>query len=188
MRRWSDDNNLQKAVSMRPGGGKLKGSQFERDIGAALSLWLSDGEKKDLLCRTVGSGGQYTFACTRGTNAGIPGDLRSQHPMADEFCKHFVIECKHWKDLNISQFLEKQGELYKALVKVRQEGVKENKSWMLIAKQNHKKTLLFMPSRVVCLDFHSIFSDTVYMYYFAQFIQIVTPGQAFHTVPDTSNG
>lgn len=175
---------------MRPGGGKEKGSQFERDMGAAISLWLSHGEKKDLLCRTVGSGGQYTFAATRGTVAGIPGDLRSQSPLADGFCNEFVMECKHWKNLNIHQFLEKQGELYDALQKVAKEGEKERKSWWLIAKQNHKKTLLFMPvqamstayaSGIVKLDFHILFSGTVYMYYLAEYLSSVQPEQLFNS-------
>lgn len=181
---------------MRPGGGKEKGSQFERDIGAALSLWLSHGEKKDLLCRTVGSGGQYTFASVRGVVAGIPGDLRSQSPLADEFCKHFVIECKHWKNLNLFQFMEKQGELYKALIKVKKEAEKEGKFWWLITKQNHKRTLLFMPIDAMRLaypagpinaNFHILFNGTVYMYYFAEYIQALRPEQIFVS-RDNSNG
>src|SRR5581483_12100766 len=101
---------------MRKGGGKEKGSQYEREIGYKLSLWLSNGARKDILCRTVGSGAQFTFSKSV---RGIPGDLRSQHELGDLFCQKFVLECKHWKDLELIRFLSAEGELYKAFLKVK---------------------------------------------------------------------
>lgn len=129
---------------MRPGGGKGKGSGYEREIGYILSLWMSKGVRKDLLCRTVGSGAQFTSAARRQEMMGIPGDLRSQHEISDDFCKKFVIECKFWADLEIDNFLVGKGELYKAVLKVAKEGTDLNKEWMLICKQNHKPSWIII--------------------------------------------
>ena len=125
---------------MKAGAGKNKGSSYEREVGYKLSLWLSKGERRDLLCRTVGSGAQFTS-----WNSGHPGDLRSQHELANKLCNAVAIECKHWKNLDILSFLLGRGDLYKAMLKVKKEGVKTNRSWMLIIRQNHKPDLLLSP-------------------------------------------
>lgn len=166
---------------MRPGGGKAKGSGFERAICEKISLWLSHGERKDLMCRTVGSGGQFTAAINRGTQAGLAGDIRSQDPIAEQLCKSFVIECKFWRDLEMVKFLDRQGELYAALEKVMLEGTTVKKSWMLVAKQNNRKELLFLPvtaldiSEKFKLDFHLLFNGTVYMCVLENFLTHVIP-------------
>ena len=41
---------------MRPGGGKAKGSSFEREIARILSLWWSKGTRDDIFGRTMSSG------------------------------------------------------------------------------------------------------------------------------------
>ena len=166
---------------MRPGGGKDKGGNYEREIGYKVSLWLSDGARKDVLCRTVGSGAQFTSSKQL---SGIPGDLRSQHPLADKFCERFVIECKHWKDLDILSFLLEKGELYEALKKVTKEGTDLKRLWMLIARQNRKPDLLFIPVEALAachytypikLRFHAIFDGRVYMYVLDEFLSAITP-------------
>lgn len=161
---------------MKAGQGKLKGGEYERIIGYKLSLWLSRGQRKDLLCRTVGSGAQFTFAQTRNQIAGIPGDLRSQDPLADEFCKRYVIECKFWRDLELIRFLNKQGELYEAYLKVKKEAEQLNKKWMLIARQNRRPDILFSSSPGFFLPGeHHLFSEDCYMYQLDFFLEKVTP-------------
>lgn len=164
---------------MKAGQGKNKGSEFERQVGYKLSLWLSHGERKDLLCRTVGSGAQFTFAKTRNQMAGIPGDLRSQDPLGDKFCNTFTIECKHWANLQIAHFLRGEGELYKALTKVKLEAAQLNKKWMLIAKQNHVPTILFIPNypEFNMSFFHRLFNDSVVMSNLEDFLLAFTPQQ-----------
>ncbi len=166
---------------MKPGAGKGKGSSFERKIGSQLSLWLSHGERHDLLCRTVGSGGQFTTACGK---AGIPGDLRAQAgSVAFQFCDRFVIECKHWRKLDMVQFLQGQGDLYKALEKVKQEAFTTCRSWMLVAKQNNRPTFLFMPQDIECDRYifplpivaHRLFNDTVILFQLDAFLKLVKP-------------
>lgn len=167
---------------MRPGGGKGKGSQYERDVGYKLSLWLSKGERKDILCRTVGSGAQFTASCSRDQLRGIPGDLRSQHELGNLFCEKYVIEAKFWKDLELHKFLNGEGDLYGALEKVSKEGKDLNKSWMLICKQNHRKDVIISPA---LLDFvlccmcpgHLLFNARCGMSLLDDFLKLITPDQ-----------
>lgn len=158
---------------MKPGQGKNKGSSFERAVGAKLSLWLSAGKRKDLLCRTVGSGAQFTFSKA---SQGNPGDLMAQDPIAFEFMSKTVVECKHWRSLDMIKFLNKKGDLYKALLKVRQEGNLAGKSWWLIAKQNNQPTLLLMPYLPSIhhhpnLEYHILFRSTVLLFQFENYLE-----------------
>lgn len=125
---------------MKPGRGKEKGGAFEREIAVELSLWLTGGQSKDVLVRSEGSGARFTAT----KNVGTPGDLMPKHPVAFEFCDQFVVECKHWKDLEFMKFLQGKGELMDALIKVRGEAQGQGKNWMLIARQNNRPTCLFI--------------------------------------------
>ena len=159
---------------MRPGGGKSKGSSYELEVGKTLSLWISKGERKDLICRTVGSGAQFTA-----TKLGKPGDLMAQDELAIKFFSKYVVECKFWKNLELIKFLYGEGELYQALLKVKGEADINKKFWWLVAKQNHRPDLLFMPAECVAachmngsfkVKFHAIFDATVYMYRLKDFL------------------
>jgi hypothetical protein len=166
---------------LRPGAGKNKGSEYERTVGYKLSLWLSGGQRKDLLCRTVGSGAQFTFAKTRNQIAGIPGDLRSQAEEANKFCNTYTIECKHWRDLEIIKFLNGEGELYEALKKVQGEATQLGKNWMLVARQNRRPDILLTGNSTSYGKFHHIlpchllFNEQVVMYQLDEFLKAVTP-------------
>lgn len=168
---------------MKAGGGKNKGGGFERDTGQKLSLWISQGLRKDLLCRTVGSGAQFTTAAQKSKSAGHAGDLMSQDPLAYELCNQYVIECKFWRDLKLIHFLDNRGDLYEAMKKIHLEGLSVNKKWWLIAKQNHQKDLLIMAPKKIYSDFlknplskprfHLLFSGAVMMYYLDDFLSLV---------------
>lgn len=140
---------------MRPGGGKYKGSGFEREIGAALSTWLSNGERDDLVTRTVISGGQFTQSAKSGKLRGVPGDLMSSHPVANQFFEQFVMECKFWKYLPLFELLfprpgnKTENELMYAISKVKGEAEQTKKPyWMLVARQNYQRTIAFMPPSI----------------------------------------
>lgn len=170
---------------MRPGAGKNKGSQFERDIGAKLSLWLSGGQRKDLLRRTVGSGAQFTACFKKGIMEGVPGDLTAAHPLAFEFCEKYVVECKFWRDLDFLNFLQRKGgkqSLYYAMKKVRKEAEDSGKKWMLIVKQNHRPELLLMGVTATFSAFttpwcpyHLLFGGTVILNILDEFLEIMVP-------------
>lgn len=127
---------------------KAKGSAFERDTAKELSLWLSSGLRPDLFRRTVLSGGQFTNYAKRGKSLGEAGDLAANHPDAMVFTDKVVIECKHWKEIDFYQVLWKKGLLWDALLKIKNEGTSVGKSWVLIAKQNNRPTVIFFPAPV----------------------------------------
>src|SRR5208282_2890367 len=165
---------------MRPGGGKNKGSSYEREIGEKISLWLSHGEHKHLLCRTVGSGAQFTTSAKKLVMAGQAGDLIAQDEKAFKLFAKFVIECKTWRDLELIRFFAKEGLLYDALVKVKGEGEKLGRMYWLISKQNRRKDLILMPVQAFDLlrpdnDWHLLFNGTVYMMQLDSFLSSIEP-------------
>ena len=165
---------------------KSKGSSFERDTAKELSLWLSKGERPDLLRRTVLSGGQFTNFAKRakyGKSLGEAGDLGPNHPDAHVLTDRVVIECKHWKVIDFYQVFWKKGLLWDALAKVKGEGDSLNKSWMLIAKQNNRPTLIFFPAptaRIILrprlvFPWHKVFNGTIYLAHFEDFLANISP-------------
>lgn len=128
---------------MRPGGGKAKGSAFEREVGSELSLWLSCGEKDDLFARTVLSGGQFTNA---NSTRGVPGDLMGASALGFSFLEYFVIECKHHRDIDLSGFLVKSSGsfLHKVWEKNEKDARKVKRRSLIIAKQNRIEPFVFI--------------------------------------------
>lgn len=125
---------------MKIGGGKAKGSAFEREVGYTLSKWITNGERDDLFARTVLSGGQFTVS-----QRGNPGDLMAQDPLAQRFCNLFVIECKHWGDLYMEAFVLQREKLYEALKKLDNDAYTLNKNWLFVVKQNFLPALVMTP-------------------------------------------
>lgn len=168
---------------MKAGGGKAKGGGWENEVGEKISLWLSHGQHKKLFCRTVGSGAQFTTHAKKLITAGQAGDLMSQDQLSVDFCSKFVVECKFWKNLELIKFFEQIGgkeTLYEAMVKVKSEGESVGKQWWLVAKQNNRKPLLFMPTTARVnnhegLEWNVIFTGTVQMFHLDHFLSIVNP-------------
>ena len=155
---------------MKQGGSHLKGGEHERAIGRKLSLWLSNGEHNDLFTRNVLSGGAYTASYQRhGKGKGIPGDLAAAHPLAYSFLQMFLVECKHWRDIQADAILwGGKGELLRVISKTEQQAAESRRFAMLIARQNFRPDLLFLPHFVgqrCCNDsliHHSLWSGRVY--------------------------
>jgi hypothetical protein len=132
------------------GGGKSKGSAFERLICRDLSLLISKGTREDLLWRSSMSGGRATIQLRRDVlNQTQAGDISSIDILSHWLIRDFTIECKHYADLEFtSGFLSNSGSLHRfwqSLVKIT---IPRNKSPMLIAKQNHRPTvMLTLPNR-----------------------------------------
>lgn len=122
---------------MIPGGGKQKGSAFERKICKDLSLWITNGLQEDVFWRSAVSGGRSTVASRKGKRfANQAGDLSSVHPAGHTFIDNFVVECKHYKDLRIAGLLTKTGNLVDFWNTIKKEAKHYEKLPMLIAKQN----------------------------------------------------
>lgn len=140
--------------------GHIKGPDFERLIAKRLSHWITSGERDDLFTRNVLSGGQFTFSSRKGKARGRAGDIVSSDPLAFPFCEKVVVECKHWRDLDLISFFHQRGELFQAICKVERQARDCGKNWMLIARQNNKPVLLFIDPALL-KTFYGQILDTV---------------------------
>jgi hypothetical protein len=128
---------------MRTGGGKSKGSSFEREVAVGLSRWISNGERDDLLWRSSQSGGRATTA--RKSNKALKtcaGDLSAIHPLGQPFLDSFYTELKAYRDLQYASILTDTGHLVNFWKSTIKEAASYGRKPMLIAKQNHKPTLV----------------------------------------------
>lgn len=127
---------------MRAGGGKEKGSSWEREVGKALSLWLTAGERPDIFSRNVLSGGSFTQAQSRGNRSSrMPGDLMAAHPLAFRFMEHYAVECKHLATLGLEAFLfddKSACELSKIIMYANGQAQQAGLEYMIVAKQNRR--------------------------------------------------
>ncbi len=82
---------------MKKGGGKRKGSAFERKVAGLLDKWWE--VPKNTFWRTVNSGGWQQ-----------PGDIAPRIGTADSTGKEiwwpFVVECKHYKSINLWEVIK----------------------------------------------------------------------------------
>lgn len=92
---------------MKRGGGKGKGSGFERLICKKLSLWVTHGKRDDILWRSSLSGGRATVSSKKGgaKMAHIAGDICAIDPLGHKFTSRFLVECKFYRDLKLHNLL-----------------------------------------------------------------------------------
>jgi len=132
---------------MRRGGGKAKGSAFEREVCKLLSLWVSDGKDEDLFWRSAMSGGRSTVAHKKGRVVRQSGDITAVAPAGHALTDHWHIECKAYRDIRLGQFIVKNtgpmAEWWKTACK--QAALWEKKP-ALIVKQNGWPTLFIASS------------------------------------------
>lgn len=128
---------------MKSGGGKAKGSQFEREICKKLSLWVSEGKSDDLFWRSAMSGGRATVRAKKGekTKSGH-GDITAVTPEGHLLTDKFVIECKNYADLEWSSFIYGKGFVWKTWDTLYKISLENNKRPFLILKQNMQKPLV----------------------------------------------
>ena len=152
---------------MRKGGCKEKGNQFEREMLKELSFWLSDGERKDLLRRSMLSGGRTTKSLKEGEleyleQAG-DGALAAYHPRVASFLNIFLLEFKFYKDLRMDQFFWGSFAKEKSIVpfwrKLCKDALRIGRKPFLIAKQNAK-------SEVLVLNTDALYYFDKQLYYF----------------------
>lgn len=128
---------------MRKGGGKAKGSAFEREICKALSLWVTGGKHEDVFWRSAMSGGRSTVAHAKGKRlAAQAGDISCIHPAGEVFASRFMCECKAYADLNYAGLLSGKGHLAEFWEVAKIEAERYNKLPFLIAKQNRQPTTI----------------------------------------------
>ena len=84
---------------MRKGGGKEKGSGFEREVSRLIDVWWE--EEKSTFWRTVISGGWVE-----------PGDITPRHrPGKPAIWFPFIIECKCVKKVDVLELLTKKKQI-----------------------------------------------------------------------------
>jgi hypothetical protein len=134
----------------RPG----KGAGFERLLCRTLSLWLSEGEHRDLFSRNVLSGGRFTLAAKQNRARGMPGDVMPADPAAFAFASVFMVEAKHWRSLGLDQFILRPTAKC-PLLAAWNHAVADAKSVglvpLLIAKQNNMPTLVMSYTTVITM-------------------------------------
>ena len=137
---------------MRKGGGHAKGAEWERQVGKALSLWLTNNQRPDIFTRNVLSGGSFTILERKGERSSrMPGDIMAAHPLAFKFLENFSVECKHLADLGVeAHFWDPKGG--KALGEIIRLANRQARSigleYMLIARQNHREPFVFVNGRI----------------------------------------
>jgi len=141
---------------MRAGGGKAKGSSFEREICKRLSLWLSHGKRTDLFWRSAMSGGRATIANRLGRGGRIkvrqPGDITAVAIEGAVLTDRYVIECKHVRNLQLTAFLLEGRGAKQSIAgywkKLRGEAKRHHKLPMLIAKQNNMPVIVVLENGI----------------------------------------
>lgn len=129
---------------MKSGGGKRKGSGFEREVCRRLSLWVSYDKRDDIFWRSSLSGGRATVAFKKGKqNQTQCGDISAIHPMGNILTEKFLISCKFYKDLKIAGAVTgSKGGLTEFWEECVEEAKRYNKLPMLIAKQNNTQPFI----------------------------------------------
>jgi len=128
---------------------KPKGNEFELLLGKQFSLWLSQGERTDLFVRNVLSGGAFSLAAAKGKQRGVPGDLFAADPIAFEFLRYFMVEGKHWKNLQFESALwNNTGELTKAIRYAEAQAQASNRHLLFAARQNYRPILLLTSTKI----------------------------------------
>lgn len=123
----------------RPGRGREKGQDYERLVCKELSLWYSGGEDKAVFWRTASSGAKGTHMVKKGHQGGhkFVGDIGSIGAKGEDFTSRFLIECKHYKTLNLDRMVaEGTGQLVQFWLKAKLEAQAVGKKPFLIARQN----------------------------------------------------
>lgn len=124
---------------------KAKGSQFEREVCKALSLWVTHGQREDVFWRSAMSGGRATVAHKKGQSNRQAGDICAVAPEGHALLANFYIECKHVKSLDLDSFFVKNtGALAKFWeVAYRGASLSGARTPMIVAKQNGWPILVF---------------------------------------------
>ena len=124
---------------MRAGGGKSKGSSYEREICTKLSLWTTDGKSVDVYWRSAMSGGRATVAKGAVRQA---GDITAVAPEGHVLVDTFYIECKSYKNLSLDCLIRGKGTLIDFWQIAIKESAKYNRIPLLIFKQNRWPTIV----------------------------------------------
>lgn len=106
---------------MRKGGGKSKGSGFEREIAKELSLWMTNGQRNDLFWRTHSSGALGTI----GNRKMEYGDIMAIDDLGKPLTDNYHIECRCGKIIRLRDLAFGRGNIVDFIKQGRQ-GAKDS--------------------------------------------------------------
>lgn len=135
---------------MKSGGGKNKGTSFERKVCKELSKFANPDAKEDLFWRSAISGGRSTIQMKKGLkNIKQSGDITCIDERGAWLIPElFICECKFYKNLDIvSSIVNRKGKLYTFWKQISKLAKKLDRYPMLIAKQNRLPTLFITNGR-----------------------------------------
>ena len=182
---------------MRKGGGKPKGNSFENKMAKEMSRWITQGRRFDVFDRNPSSGAKATMhKKTGGHYANQTGDIVSLDDDGFRLMKHFVLECKHYKEINIPGPLYRtKGGIPGWWKKVKMEAFDVDREPMLLMKQNNRPILLgltFEGIEILELEKHIALSypqDDLHILQFNTFLNHADPAVLLinHTVVVSNN-
>lgn len=125
---------------MKKGGGKAKGSAFEREISKKLSIWMGAKDKDIWVWRSPSSGAVSTIANKYND---FSGDLIATNPIAEKFFRLYSIELKNgYSDAIIDKTLLQNSTIEKFWKQTINDAIKGNKDPILIFKRTRSKTII----------------------------------------------
>jgi hypothetical protein len=127
---------------MKKGGGKAKGSGFERDISRFFTRWLTGQDKELYFWRSPSSG---QVATVNLGNKSISGDIIALKPQASWFIDMFAIECKTgYPSADFHQLLKytKNFDIEDFWLQVNTSASEAEKQPMLIFKKNNHNAIV----------------------------------------------
>ena len=138
---------------MKLGGGKQKGSRFERDICKQLSLWWSHNQTDDIFTRTASSGGRATQRSKKGKSTfGQYGDIQAADPIGQPLINLVTIECKdgYAKD-TIAGIVDKTSRHHPMYEKFLEQitaswAASDSRYWWLIVRRRGRSIMIYMPT------------------------------------------
>ncbi len=130
-------------MKTKPGRGKQKGTQFERDVCKWFSLAMTKCDRDDLFWRSAMSGGRATLCADRKNQL---GDISTIGPEGFALTDSFVIECKRYRQIGLLQFLvSEKGPLSCFWVRL-YELANKNKRYPLLIFQEDRQPMLGLVS------------------------------------------
>ena len=127
---------------MKKGGGKRKGSSFERVIAKDLSLWITGGGNNGIFWRTHSSGAMGTVGKRRFEY----GDIMAIDDLGKPLTDNYNIECRHGKVLNIKDLIyhPKSSSILQLILEGRKNADSSNRRPLWIFKEQGKDVMVMM--------------------------------------------
>ena len=131
---------------MKAGGGKAKGSGFERDVCRILTEWITGETHPEIFWRSANSGAKATMDRRVGRQAKMHGDLVAVRPEGEELMKHVIIECKFYKQGSFMEFFNEKSQLRSWWTQATHDATVSGKTPVLIFKFN--RSPIFIASTI----------------------------------------